>query len=200
MATALRCKIRRTGPADTLLDREIGRTGDMKEDMSRRLDDLVAFWALLGGGVLLSIVAVTAFNIGAHVLDRMARPFGGSVQGFPGYEDYVRLTISCAALMLLPYCQLRRGHVAVDLFAARMPAWLNRSMTVISLAAMAFLAVFLFGWMMVGMIETRSDGAVSRVLQWPEWPFYLPGLASLLLWTLVAARDACRAAGGTIRR
>ncbi len=167
--------------------------------MSRRLDDLVAFWALLGGVVLLSIVAVTAFNIGARLLDLTARPFGGSVRGFSGYEDYVRLTVSCAALMLLPYCQQRRGHVAVDLLAARMPAWLDRSMTVISLGAMALLAGFLFGWMVVGMIETRADGAVSRVLQWPEWLFYLPGLASLLLWTLVAARDACRAATGGIR-
>ena len=167
--------------------------------MSRRLDDLVAFWALLGGIVLLSIVAVTAFNIAAHALDLMARPFGESVQGFSGYEDYVRLTVGGAALMLLPYCQQRRGHVAVDLLAARMPAWLSRSMAAISLAGMALLAVFLFSWMVVGTIETRSDGAVSRVLQWPEWPFYLPGLASLLLWTLVAARDACRVATGKIQ-
>ena len=37
------------------------------------------------------------------------------------------------------------------------------------------------------MLETRADGALSRVLGWPEWPFYLPGIVSLLLWAAVAA-------------
>ena len=32
----------------------------------------------------------------------------------------------------------------------------------------------------------EGHGAVSRVLGWPEWPFYLPGLASLLLWAAIA--------------
>ena len=33
----------------------------------------------------------------------------------------------------------------------------------------------------------NSDGTLSRVLGWPEWPFYAPGVASLLLWAAVAA-------------
>ena len=39
------------------------------------------------------------------------------------------------------------------------------------------------------MVETRADGLVSPVLDWPEWPFYLPGLVSLALWALVAAEQ-----------
>ena len=41
-------------------------------------------------------------------------------------------------------------------------------------------------WMVLGLLETRADGALSRVLGWPEWPFYLPGIASLLLWAAIA--------------
>jgi TRAP-type C4-dicarboxylate transport system permease small subunit len=40
--------------------------------------------------------------------------------------------------------------------------------------------------MTLGLAETRADGALSPVLGWPEWPFYLPGIASLLLWAMVA--------------
>ncbi len=52
---------------------------------------------------------------------------------------------------------------------------------------MACLSVFLAYWMILGMLETRADHALSRVLGWPEWPFYLPGVVSMLLWSTVAA-------------
>ena len=51
---------------------------------------------------------------------------------------------------------------------------------------MAATALFLAYWMRLGMIETQEDGALSRVLGWEEWPFYLPGIASLILWAVIA--------------
>ena len=163
----------------------------------RELLERVALgWALLGGVGLLLIVAATAFNVGAFAADMVARNFGGSVHAFPGYEDFVRLMVSAAVLMLFPYCQLRRGHVAVDLFVERMPQPVQRAIDAVSLIGMTLLVLFLLYWMTIGMLETRADQAVSRVLEWPEWPFYLPGLASLLLWALVAADDAGRTLRG----
>lgn len=149
------------------------------------LERIATWWALLGGLILLAIVLVTATNAGAFALDRMARLFGGTVTALPGYEDFVRLAISAAALMLMPYCQLRRGHLAVDLFFRVTMRRTKRLLDRLSLGGMALLTVFLAYWMLLGMLETRADGALSRVLGWPEWPFYLPGLASLLLWAAI---------------
>ncbi|MGF1611333.1 MAG: TRAP transporter small permease [Kiloniellales bacterium] len=151
------------------------------------LERLAIWWAILGGLLLLAIVLVTVTNAGAFALDRLARLFGTTVSGLPGYEDFVRLAISAAALMLFPYCQLRRGHVAVDLFVKALPLAVQKALDAISLAGMAALALFLAYWMTLGLIETRADGALSRVLGWPEWPFYAPGVISLALWALVAA-------------
>ena len=36
------------------------------------------------------------------------------------------------------------------------------------------------------MVERYEDRAISRVLGWPEWPFMIPGILSLLLWAIVA--------------
>lgn len=155
--------------------------------MRQALERIVLWWALAGGVGLLSIVAATAFNVGAFALDKLLRPFGTEVTAFPGYEDFVRLVISAAALMLFPYCQWRRGHVAVDLLVDRMPRPVQRVIDGISLLGMTALALFVLYWMSIGMVETRDDQAISRVLGWPEWPFYLPGLVSLALWGLVAA-------------
>jgi TRAP-type C4-dicarboxylate transport system permease small subunit len=161
-----------------------------------RLERVVTWWALLGGVGLLLIVGATAFNVGAFAADIVAQKFGGSITAFPGYEDFVRLVVSAAVLMLFPYCQLRRGHVAVDLLVERMPQPVQRAIDAISLIGMTILVLFLFYWMVIGMIETRADHAVSRVLEWPEWPFYLPGLVSLALWALVAADDTGRTLRG----
>ena len=168
--------------------------------MREILERVVLWWALLGGVGLLLIVGATAFNVGAYAADMVARSFGASVAAFPGYEDFVRLMISAAVLMLFPYCQLRRGHVAVDLLVERMPQSVQRAIDAVSLIGMTLLVLFLLYWMAIGMAETRADHAISRVLGWPEWPFYLPGLVSLALWALVAAVDAGRTLQGLRRR
>lgn len=155
--------------------------------MLQHLGRLSAIWATAGGVVLLAVVAVTVVNAGAFGLDKLARFVGGTVPGLPGYEDFVSLAIGAAAPMFLPFCQLRRGHLSVDMLATRFTGWLNAALERSALMGLVGLGAFLAYWMTLGMLETRSDGALSRVLGWPVWPFYLPGIASLLLWAGVAA-------------
>ncbi|MEO1329444.1 MAG: TRAP transporter small permease subunit [Pseudomonadota bacterium] len=154
--------------------------------MSRALERLAALWAIVGGAILLLIVAVTVTNVAAFGLDRIARLWGGTVSGLPGYEDFVALAMGAAAPMLLPYCQAKRGHLAVDLLMSAAPEAVRRAIDAVALALTAAAALFLAYWMFFGMLETRDDGVLSRVLGWPEWPFYAPGVLSLLLWAAVA--------------
>lgn len=155
--------------------------------MRRLVATAAECFALAGGVLLIGIVLVTATNVGAFALDRAARLVGGNVAGLPGYEDFVRLAMSCAVLMMLPWCQHRRGHVAVDLFVDMLGARMRVATAVASTLGTIALALFLAGWMALGLLETRADGTLSRVLGWPEWPFYAPGVLSLLLWAAVAA-------------
>ena len=165
--------------------------------MRAALYKLAGFWAILGGLVLLSIVGVTITNVGAFALDRIARLSGGTVSGLPGYEDFVRLAVAAAIPMFLPYCQTQRGHLAVDLFLRKAPPAFDRFIDRLSLVLMAATALFLAYWMRVGMIETQEDGALSRVLGWEEWPFYLPGIASLILWAVIAIAQIFETAPAT---
>ncbi|PKQ13442.1 MAG: TRAP transporter small permease [Alphaproteobacteria bacterium HGW-Alphaproteobacteria-1] len=155
--------------------------------MTARLRRLADIFAVLGGIILLVIVAVTTTNTTAFILDRIARTFGANVAGLPGYEDFVRLAISGAALMFFPYCQAHRGHVAVELFMDRLPQIIQRGFDKMWLLVTVAVALFLAWWMVFGLLEARSDTVVTSVLGWPTWPFYLPGVASMLLWALIAA-------------
>jgi TRAP-type C4-dicarboxylate transport system permease small subunit len=150
----------------------LGRTADL--------------FALMGGVILLVIVAVTTTNVGAFMLDRIAGAFGADVRGLPGYEDFVRLAISAAGLMFFPFCQASRGHVSVDLFIAKASYGFRRATDRLWLIATAGIAVFLAWWMVFGLLEKQSDHAVTGVLGWAEWPFYIPGILSMILWALVA--------------
>ena len=151
-------------------------------------------FAVLGGVILLAIVAVTTTNTAAFILDRIAGAFGSDVSGLPGYEDFVQLAISGAALMFFPYCQAQRGHVSVELFMDKLPYVVQRAFDKLWLVLTAAVALFLAYWMIYGLLEARSDAAVTSVLGWPTWPFYIPGLASMILWALVATAQL---GGGT---
>lgn len=150
------------------------------------LQRVVTLWALLGGLLAVIIVLVTAVNVGAFTLDFALKPFGIYVPALPGYEDFVRLAISAAALSFFPYTQLKKGHVAVDLFVQAFPNWLQKILDHLWQVLTAVVAAALAYYMWQGMLETRGDNTMTAVLGWQEWPWYFPGVVSMALWSLVA--------------
>ena len=152
-----------------------------------RLAAVARLWAQAGGLLLLLIVAVTTVNVGAFVLDVAARPFGVRVPALPGYEDFVRLAVGPVFLMMFPYCQLVRGHITADVFTDRLSAPARRRLDAFWRLLAAAVALALAVFLVFGMLETRADNVLSPILGWREWPFYLPAIASLFLWSAVAA-------------
>ncbi|GAB1378239.1 TRAP transporter small permease [Pararhodobacter aggregans] len=148
---------------------------------------LVNFWAMIGGLCLALIIALTAVNVGALAADMALRGWDIRVPGIYGYEDVVKLLASVAALAFFPLCQWRGGHVAVGLLIDPAPRWIGRANRVIAYALTAGIALFLAWWMAIGALEVRRDGLTTGILEWPQWPFYWPGVVSMLLWALVAA-------------
>lgn len=154
-----------------------------------QFNTFVRLWAVAGGAIMLLIVAVTAVNVGAFALDVALRSFGWRIPALPGYEDFVRLAIGPALLMLFPYCQLQRGHIAADFFTARLSSSVRRGLDLFWAWITAALAVFLGYSMLLGMWETYDDNALSQILGWRQWPFYLPAVISLFLWPAAALRS-----------
>ncbi len=156
---------------------------------------LAMWWALAGGLLLLLIAVVTSVDVGAFLLNWIGRNFGYNVEGLSGYEDFVRLAISCAALMFFPYCQLRHGHISVHLFTSGWPTSLIRTIDRVWLALIVLVVIFLTYWMFIGLLETRDDHTSTSILGWLEWPYYIPGLISLVLWGATAAMQCVEGAG-----
>lgn len=56
--------------------------------------------------------------------------------------------------------------------------------------------MFLAYWMVIGLIETRTDQTSSSILSRVEWPFYAPGVISILLYAAIAMAQSLDAAQG----
>ena len=158
-------------------------------DMKNVLYKAASWLAVAGGMLALLISIVTIVNVTAFGLDKIARLFDANVPAIIGYEDFVSMIVSSAALMFFPYCQAHRGHVAVDVFIKMFPDWFARAVDTLSAILMTALALFL-GYMMVnGLIEVRSDNTLSAILGWPIWPFYVPGIIAMFLWAAIAGNQ-----------
>lgn len=143
----------------------------------RGLGRVIDAWALLGGLVLALLVLV---NVWAVVADAAGLGFAGDV-------ELTEMGVAVAAFAFLPYCQLRRQNVRADLFTERSGSGLRRALdSAASALALGFAALLL--WRMYGgLVDQKTYGYSSTILQVPVWWVYVPVLVSLALLVVAAA-------------
>ena len=143
-------------------------------------------WALLGGALLLIIVAVTAINAAGFSANVIARLWGGAVPGLPGYEDAVQMLVGVAALAMFPYAQLHSAHASVDVFMQYAPARASRIVTHLSNTVLAAIVVWMAFMLVQGTLQMRADHVETTVLGWPVWVFMSSAVVSCALWSVAA--------------
>ncbi len=149
-----------------------------------RTTELLARWfALLGGGVLTALVLLVVVSVVGRVV--LGRPV-------PGDFEIVATGTAVAVFLCLPYCQLQRGNLLVDLFLSRwsprVVAWLDA----LSAGLLACLGL-LFAWRMsLGLRDAFVYEDISIILGYPLWWAYPFAIASFLLLAcacVVTAQD-----------
>lgn len=149
-------------------------TGTAFWRISQRAIDV---WALLGGLVLVVLVLI---NVWAVLGGVVGLPFAGDV-------ELTEMGVAMAAFAFLPYCQLHRQNVRADLFTNSAGPRMRRVLdSVASALALGFGALLLWR-MCFGLLDQRTYGYSSTILQVPSWWVYVPILASLVLLVLAAA-------------
>ena len=125
------------------------------------------------GGIMLILMALMS----------LASILGRSVFDQPVLGDYelVQTMSAIAVAMSLPFCQMIRGHIIVDFFSTGLPARVNKRLDILASLVLAF-AGFIFSWRItLGMIELRSNGDGSMLLNLPTWWGYVPMVPSFFL-------------------
>jgi TRAP-type C4-dicarboxylate transport system permease small subunit len=137
---------------------------------------VITVWALLGGGVLLAVVAVNMMSI-------LGSMFG---KPFPGDFELTEMGVAVAVFAFLPYCQLTGANVSADIFTAGASKRLIAFFTLLgSLVALGFASLLI--WRMFhGMLDQREYGYTTTILQIPHWMAFVPVLVSLVLLALAS--------------
>jgi TRAP-type C4-dicarboxylate transport system permease small subunit len=147
---------------------------------------VIKWWAFAGGVVLLALVLITAGSAVSNLLFNV--PFAGE------YE-LAKHFVGIAIFTFLPYCQLTRANVTVDIFTEGMgPRAKSAMMAVSSLLAAAFSAL-LFRQMAYGFVDYVRYPEETATLHLPLWTAFPPillSLALLFIASVITAHDAWR--------
>ncbi len=131
---------------------------------------IIRWWALAGGAVLLFLVLMNVVSV-----------LGSALYGtpFPGDFELTEVGVAVAALSFLPYCQITDSNVTADIFTSRAsPRWIAIFALAASLVALGFAGLLLWR-MWFGMLDQKTYGYETTILQFPHWIAFIPILVSL---------------------
>lgn len=132
---------------------------------------IVTAWALMGGVVLLLVVAMHTWSV-------IGNQFG---MPFPGDFEMTEIGVAIAAFSFLPYCQITGSNVTADIFTSGASPRAVAMFTLLgSLVALCF-SLLLLWRMYAGMLDQKTYDYETAVLQFPNWIGWIPILMSLAL-------------------
>lgn len=142
------------------------------------LERLAVAFARAGGLVISGVGLMSAASICGRALFR--RPILGDF-------ELVEMGTAIAGSLFLPYCQVARGHVIVDLFTLRLGAGPRRALDRFGALVMATM-LLLVGWRtLVGCVDIARSGETTMLMGVPLWIGYaamLPGVTAAALVAL----------------
>ena len=159
----------------------MGRWIDRGLGIDRGLERLAVGFALAGGAVLLAMIGVTL----ASVLGRVM-----ASTPVPGDFELVEIGCAVAVFAFLPYCQLKRGHAAVDLVTRGASPGVRAGLDGAGGLLMAAAGLLLAWRLTLGGADFQANGEESMILGLPLWSAFVPIVLSVVLWAAVSLRGA----------
>ena len=146
--------------------------------ISKLWENLIIGWALIGGIILLLVVALNISSIIGSVF----------LMPVPGDFELTQIGVAVAIFCFLPYCQLRRINVTAEIFTL----WVrNKTILVLqisaSLIALSF-SILLMWRMFEGLLDQKKFDYTTTILQFPIWVAFVPILISLCLLSVASIK------------
>ncbi|HEX2018461.1 MAG TPA: TRAP transporter small permease [Aurantimonas sp.] len=160
--------------------REVGRLGLLVEQGARLL-------ALLGGVCLVFITAMTCASIVGRAMLTLGLGFGP----IPGDFELVEIAAGVAVFLFLPLCQLKRGHVTVDILNGLLGRRGVAATDLVGNLLMTVAAAVILWRLLAGLQDKLRTGEESFILGIPVWSGYalsLVGAVSFLVICLFTVR------------
>ncbi|WP_164738314.1 TRAP transporter small permease [Frigidibacter oleivorans] len=145
------------------------------------MDRLARILAALGGAVVFGVALTVTVSVVMRVL---------GLQGVRGDFELVEMSCVWAAGLFLPLCQLKRGHVMVDLFTNWLAYRVRAVIDWIWLIGFALAWAALCYFTVHGLAEIRAYGDQTMLLSIPVWWAYVPSVLGTGAASLIAFAQA----------
>ncbi len=133
--------------------------------------------AVLAGLLLTAITLVTCLSL-------IGRNTTG--QTLVGDYELTAVAAGAAVALFMPWCQLKREHIIVDFFTARMPAGVNAMLDRFGALVLAVVMGLLAWRTGVGALSAHSSQTTTMMLGFPEWIVYTAMVPPLALTAVIA--------------
>ncbi|WP_436637187.1 TRAP transporter small permease [Microbaculum sp. FT89] len=162
-----------------------GLAPGLEAGVGRIVRAITATLALLGGLLLLALVVMTVVSITGRALVGVFDFFPFDRLGpVPGDFELVSAGCAVAVSAFLPWCQLNRGHVTVDVFLTRLGDRTKAALTLVGNVLMTGAAVLIAWRLQLGLVDKLSYNETTMILQMPVWYGYAG--AAVGLWVFAA--------------
>lgn len=140
------------------------------------IDWVASQFAKCGGIILLCLAVMTVLSVTGRAINAYGL---GPINGdFELIEHGTAFVVFCS----LPYCQMRFGHVSVDVLARFFPYPLSWAIALMSHLAMMVMAFVIARQLYFGLVDKYSWGETSFIIQFPVWWGYAASLPASILW------------------
>ena len=149
-----------------------------------RLNHLCTLVALAGGLLLVTLIGVECISVLGRSLPELVGWIGLGLhpRSVPGDAEIAQVLTATALFSFLPYCQMRGGHIRVDVFSEFFPNALVAVLDRLWGVMFAIIAAVLAWRLMLGWLNKWANGDTTMVLRIPEvLPFGVAVLCTLLL-------------------
>lgn len=150
------------------------------------LTGLSRLLALFGGLLLLAITAIVVLSVtGRNLTDIGLAPI-------PGDFELVEAATALAVFCFMPWCQMQRGHVAVDVFAEMLGPRVDALLSILFNVLMTGVAAFILWRLWAGTQDKMLYNETTFILQYPVWWGYAVCVPVAAVFVLVAAWTVVR--------
>lgn len=136
--------------------------------------------AIVGGLVLVALIILTVTSITGR-----AFIFAG-LGPVPGDFELVEVCTAFAVFSFLPWCQIKRGHVTVDIFVSWLSPQKLAFLSVVGNLVLTIVAIILFWRLALGTLDKQSYNETTFILQFPLWWGYAACLLGAATFIVVS--------------
>lgn len=164
----------------------VGFAPQMEARIGKMIETVARALAMFGGVILSMLAVLTVISVTGRKLVFLG------LAPIPGDFELVEAGCAVAVFSFLPWCQLRRGHVTVDILVNAFPARFKITLGLIGNILLT-LAAGLIAWRLaLGLAEKMRYGETTFILAMPVWYGYALSMIGAVFFIIVCAYTVWR--------